>query len=213
MTVRWHDERWREAASGSDVNESERVRSVAAFIWSVADLLRGEYRASEYGKAILPFVILRRLDGISASGMTTLNPEVDLAALAAGPGDLAWRLRSFVAGLPRPWREVLNSLGFDEEIDHLEQADLLHLVVSTFAELDLHPEKFTDAGIGHLYEDLVRRFAELSGDEGGEHFTSRDVVRLVTSLLLAADLDRWKDSELTPTILDPACGTGGFLLR
>jgi type I restriction enzyme M protein len=216
-----------------------RINNHAAFIWSVADLLRGDYKQSEYGKVILPLTVLRRLDCVLEPTKAAVlaraaklrgqvdNVEPVLCAVAGqrfyntsplclprlldDPAQVAGNLRAYIAGFSSGAREVLEKFDFDTQITRLARADLLYLVVSRFAEVDLHPEVVSNLEMGYLYEELVRRFSELSNETAGEHFTPREVIRLMVNLLFATDDDILTDAGVIKTLYDPACGTGGML--
>jgi type I restriction enzyme M protein len=221
------------------VSGGERIDNHAGFIWSVADLLRGDYKQSEYGKVILPLTVLRRLDCVldatksavlaraarlqgqienvepvlrSVAGQSFYNTSpLDFGKLLQDPGQLAGNLRAYIAGFSAGAREVLEKFDFDVQITRLERADLLYLVVSRFAEIDLHPERVSNVEMGYLYEELIRRFSELSNETAGEHFTPREVIRLMVNLLFAEDDELLRDAGAVRTLFDPACGTGGML--
>ena len=214
------------------------IRNHAAFIWSVADLLRGDYKQSEYGRVILPLTVLRRLDCVleptkarvleqaakygnrpgaeqilrKASGEQFYNTSrYDFPRLLAAPEDLADNLRHYIASFSTGARDVIDKFGFDTQITRLARANLLYLVVSKFAEIDLHPDTVSNLEMGYLYEELIRKFSELSNETAGEHFTPREVIRLMVNLLFIEDDDLLTKSGISKTILDPACGTGGML--
>ena len=213
-------------------------RNHAAFIWSVADLLRGDYKQSEYGKVILPLTVLRRLDCVlqptkekvltqaakygdrpgaeqilsKAAGEQFYNTsKYDFPRLLAAPDDLADNLRHYIASFSPAARDIVDKFGFDTQIIRLRKANLLYLVVSKFAEIDLHPDAVSNLEMGYLYEELIRRFSELSNETAGEHFTPREVIRLMVNLLFIEDDDLLTKPGISKTMLDPACGTGGML--
>jgi len=201
----------------------------------VADLLRGDYKQSEYGRVILPLTVLRRLDCVleptkdqvleraakygdrpelleAAAGQQFYNTSrYDFAKLIAAPDDLADNLRHYIASFSPGARDVIEKFGFDTQIARLERSNLLYLVVSKFAEVDLHPDAVSNLEMGYLYEELIRRFSELSNETAGEHFTPREVIRLMVSLLFIEDEDLLTKPGISKTLLDPACGTGGML--
>ncbi len=216
-----------------------RINNHAGFIWGVADLLRGDYKQSEYGKVILPLTVLRRLDcvleptkpavlaraaklrgqvdnvepvlcAVAGEGFYNTSP-LDFPRLLADPSQVAGNLRAYIAGFSSGAREVLDKFDFDTQITRLARADLLYLVVSRFAEVDLHPGVVSNLEMGYLYEELIRRFSELSNETAGEHFTPREVIRLMVNLLFATDDDILTDAGVIKTLYDPACGTGGML--
>ena len=165
------------------------------FIWSIADLLRGDYKQSEYGRVILPLTLLRRLDAIPHTS------GVDFAALAARPTDLPRYLKS----LPAEVREIFDCFRFREEIARLHKAGLLEPVLRRFGEIDLAPACVSNHEMGYIFEELIRKFSEQSHETAGEHFTPREVVQLMVRLALQDDSGDGK------TLYDPACGTGGML--
>ena len=220
-------------------NGRKRPLDYAGFIWSVADLLRGDYKQSEYGRVVLPLTVLRRLDCVLAptkarvleraealeGRLTDKGPvlnritgvqfhnasPLDLAKVLDDPPNAAEGLRRYVAGFPEDVRDVFGKFGLDAQITRLEQSNLLYLVLGRFADIDLGPEVVSNTEMGHVYEELVRRFSELSNETAGEHFTPREVVELMVNLLFVEDDDLLAKSGTVKTILDPACGTGGML--
>ncbi len=221
-----------------DATESV-IKNHAAFIWSVADLLRGDYKQSEYGKVILPLVVLRRLDCVleptkahvldtfgriegkvdnvdpilcGASGEQFFNTSrLDLRRLLDDPSNIADNLRAYIAGFSDGARDVIEKFDFDVQIAKLDRANLLYKVIGKFVDVDLHPDRVSNLEMGYLYEELVRKFSELSNETAGEHFTPREVIRLMVNLLFAEDDDLLRKPGVVRTMFDPACGTGGML--
>jgi type I restriction enzyme M protein len=215
-------------------------QALSSFIWSVADLLRGDYKQSEYGKVILPFTILRRLDCVLEStkpkvltelasiSKTGLNPDpflrritgqsvyntspLDLVKLLGDQDNIRKNLYDYVAKFSPDAKDIFERFDFHTQIERLAKADLLYLVVEKFANIDLHPEVVDNAQMGLVFEELIRKFAEISNETAGEHFTPREVIRLMVNLLFIED-----DEVLQPgnavvrTIYDPTAGTGGML--
>ena len=218
---------------------TETVKNHAAFIWSVADLLRGDYKQSEYGKVILPLTVIRRLDCVLAptkekvlqrhhqlsDKIDNLEPvlqaeakqqfynvsPLDFRRLLDDPNHLADNLRSYILGFSSAARDVIDKFDFDGQITRLDRANLLFLVLSRFADIDLHPDAVSNLEMGYLYEELIRRFSELSNETAGEHFTPREVIRLMVNLLFIEDEKALRDAGAIRTLYDPACGTGGML--
>ncbi len=213
-----------------------------SFIWSVADLLRGSYKASDYGKVVLPFVVLRRLDCLLeptkpavlaqlAKLPASADPEMrekllNRAAghrfhnassytfdlLKADPAGIEANLRVYVAGFSDSIRDIfIKRFEVLTQVGRLDAANLLYLIVSKFAEIDLHPDKVSNLAMGYVFEELIRRFAEQSNETAGEHFTPREVIRLMVNLLLCEDSAALTEPGAIRTIYDPACGTGGML--
>ena len=222
------------------ISGGERINNHAGFIWSVADLLRGDYKPFEYGKVILPLTVLRRMDCVldptkqavlaraerlRVQGVGNWEPvlcsvarqpfynisPLDFHRLLQDAAHLAGNLRGYIAGFSPEAREVLEKFDFDVQITRLERSDLLYLVVARFADIDLHPDKVSNIEMGYLYEELIRRFSELSNETAGEHFTPREVIRLMVNLLFAEDDELLRDEGAVRTLFDPACGTGGML--
>jgi type I restriction enzyme M protein len=210
---------------------------MASDIWSVADLLRGDYKRHEYGQVILPFTLLRRLDAVMAPTRDAVRardealPDIqnkghllrvaaklefyntskqDFTSVAADAGGVAKNLRDYVNGFSPNVREILGQFKLDEEITRLAGAKLLYKVVGRFAEMrDL--DKLSNHDMGYVFEHLIRKFAEDSNETAGEHFTPREVIKLMVNLLIAPDADTVAGEGQVINILDPACGTGGML--
>ncbi|MFF8692993.1 N-6 DNA methylase [Streptomyces sp. NPDC015144] len=214
-------------------------QEIAGFIWSVADLLRGDYRQTEYGKVILPFTLLRRLGCAALESKDEIEAEVvkfksrgiqnyehrlekiapyynissdSYEDVVAKDAELSKRLRAYISGFSSKTASVLENYEFDQQIDRLERAGLLAPVARKFASIDLKPQKVDNHQMGYIFEDLIRRFSEISNDTAGEHFTPREVVRLMVDLLLVPDEAELSASDaVVKRIYDPACGTGGIL--
>ena len=209
-------------------------------IWSVADLLRGDYRQSDYGKVILPMTVLRRLDCVLAPNKQkvldylpkveklsdsakdlTLNKiagtnfhnrsQFDFAKLLADPNHIAANLRNHINGYSASAREIIEYFNFDDQIERMDdpKADILFQVVKKFTEIDL--ADMDTMHMGYVFEDLIRRFAEQSNETAGEHFTPREVIKLMVNVLLNADHQLLTQAGIVKTLYDPACGTGGML--
>jgi type I restriction enzyme M protein len=210
------------------------------FIWSIAELLRGDYKEGEYGKVILPFTVLRRLDCVLASTKSAvlkraaklegtklegneavLNKVSGLPFHNASPLDferlkgdsvnLRGTLRAYIRGFSSRAREVLDRFGIEEQIVRLDEKNLLFQVYLRFAAIDLHPDQVSNLEMGHIFEELIRRFSEQSNETAGEHFTPREVIRLMVHLLFVHDRDFLTTPGRIRTLFDPACGTGGML--
>ena len=213
--------------------------NLSAFIWSVADLLRGDYKQSEYGKVILTFTVLRRLDcvleGTKAAVLVEkklrekagLNVEpfllkksgafffntspMDLKQLMGDAGNVAKNLRDYVDAFSPAVRDIFEHFEFHTQIDRLAKASLLYLVTEKFANIDLHPETVSNAQMGTVFEELIRKFAELSNETAGEHFTPREVIRLMVNLIFLEDDDALAKPGVVRSLYDPTAGTGGML--
>jgi type I restriction enzyme M protein len=227
-------------ASMSTPAQSETIRNHASFIWSVADLLRGDYKQSEYGKVVLPLTVIRRLDCVLeptkhaviekhkglAGKIENVEPVLQAVAgqqffntspltftkLLDDPNTIADSLQLYIGGFSEAAKDVIDKFDFGIQIDRLRRANVLYQVIGKFAEIDLHPEAVSNIEMGYLYEELIRKFSELSNETAGEHFTPREVIRLMVNLLFIDDADDVLTKPgIVKTLCDPACGTGGML--
>ncbi|WP_405135122.1 N-6 DNA methylase [Nocardia sp. NBC_01388] len=218
---------------------SNTNQELADFIWSVADLLRGDYKRSEYAKVILPLTVLRRLDCVleekgtrqavrdRAASYTGDDPHALLRAVADLPfynvskqdfktigGDdknVYMNLKDFIRGFSPEATEIIDRYDFHVQIERLNDASLLYEVVQRFSEIDLSPQRVSNHDMGYVFEELIRKFADASNETAGEHFTPREVVKLMVELLLGPDDEVFVRPGQVIDILDPACGTGGML--
>ena len=216
-------------------NFSEKVN----FIWSIADLIRDSFKRAKYQDVILPFTVLRRIDSVLAptrqdvlETLAELRDEVDdlhdllcqksgfafyntsrydFDLLLADAPQLADNLRNYIAGFSDNMREVIERFDFDNTIKKLDEANLLYLVMERFKNIDLHPRSVSNAEMGLIFEELIRKFNEASNENPGEHFTPREVIRLMVELLMAQDAAELKRAGKAVHIYDPCCGTGGML--
>ncbi|QDZ91181.1 type I restriction-modification system subunit M [Shewanella decolorationis] len=214
------------------------ISSLASFIWSVADLLRGDFKQSQYGRIILPFTVLRRLecvleatkDNVLAQAEATKalpeNAREKLLLNAAGQNfynasplnlnrlgenNTGDNLDAYVRAFSKDAREIFEHFNFVNTIYGLDDANILYQVVQKFREVDLSPEAVDNYHMGLVFEELIRRFAESSNETAGEHFTPRDIVRLTTSLVFSGDDAALTKPGVVRSIYDPTAGTGGFL--
>jgi type I restriction enzyme M protein len=214
-------------------------QNLSAFIWGVADLLRGDYKQSDYGKVILPFTVLRRLDCVlepskaavlaekqlregqgldpepfllRAAGLNFCNVSpLSLKALMGDQENIAENLRAYVQGFTPEVRDIFEKFEFHLQLDRLEKSGLLYLVAERFAQIDLHPTTVSNAEMGLVFEELIRKFAELSNETAGEHFTPREVIRLMVNLIFIEDGEALTKPGVVRTLYDPTGGTGGML--
>jgi type I restriction enzyme M protein len=214
-------------------------QNLSAFIWSVADLLRGDYKQSDYGKVILPFTVLRRLDCVLEPTKTAvleektlregqgLDPEpfllrkaghnfcntspLDMKRLMGDGDNIAENLRSYIQAFSPAVRDIFDSFEFHLQVDRLDKANLLYLVTEKFGQIDLHPETVSNAEMGLVFEELIRKFAELSNETAGEHFTPREVIRLMVNLIFIEDDEALTQPGIVRSLYDPTAGTGGML--
>ena len=213
--------------------------NLSAFLWSVADLLRGDYKPHEYGRVILPFTVLRRLDCVleatkpavlaelarrtaqgvppepfllRAAGLGFVNTSpLDMRRLMGDQDHIRENLFAYVQGFSPAVRDIFDSFDFAAQIERLSRAGLLYLVTERFAGVDLHPDVVPNARMGDVFEELIRKFAELSNETAGEHFTPREVIRLMVDLLFIEDDEALRTKGVVRTLYDPTAGTGGML--
>ena len=217
-------------------NHSEKI----GFIWSVADLLRGPYHPNQYKDVMLPLTVLRRLDCVLAdtknqvlktiekheggkvknidpilfrvTGMPFYNrSQFTLEKLKGDSPHIAANLINYIKGFSSRALDILDHFGFEEQIARLEKADRLYLVISKFCDIDLHPALVSNLDMGYIFEELIRRFNEVSNETAGDHFTPREVIRLMVDLLFMPDSDILTTKGIVRKLYDPACGTGGML--
>lgn len=212
-------------------------QNLADFIWNVADVLRGDFRQSEFGRIILPFTVLRRLEcvleptrdkvrsqflAMQASGVdmdlilpatagATFYNVSQFALDSVGSTSTRANLEDYIAKFSANARQVFEHFAFDGWLSKLENANLLYLVTQKFASIDLHPSVISNHEMGLVFEHLIRKFAESANDTAGEFFTPRDVVRLATTLIFAPDHQALNGDGVVRTVYDCAAGTGGFL--
>ena len=212
---------------------------LANFIWSICNLLRGPYKRNEYRKVILPLTVLRRFDCVlaetkeaalaadaaytgdsanvrrqlleGATGRPFYNTSrLDFARLLDDPNNIAQNLSRYIRDFSENVGEVMQRFGFEEHIARMDERNLLYQVIQQFARVDLSPERVDNVAMGYVFEELIRVGAEQANEEAGEHFTPREVIRLMVSLLLSPEPDLGASYKVK-TIYDPACGTGGML--
>ena len=213
----------------------------ANLIWQIADLLRGPYRPPQYERVMLPMTVLRRFDCVLAPSKPRVLAEherrggklegaaldarlnlasgqrfhnhspLDFEKLKGDPDNVARHLVSYIQGFSANVRSIFEYFEFENEIEKMQEADILYLVVSKFGEVDLHPDRVPNEQMGLIFENLIRRFNELANETAGDHFTPRDVIRLMVSILFIHDDDLLSTPGTVRKILDPACGTGGML--
>ena len=218
----------------------KNVKESANFIWSIADLLRGDYKQSDYGKVILPLTVLRRLDCVldatkeevlkkheqlKNTGIEDLDALLNRASgykfhnrsnftfdkLVADPNNIALNLRNYINGFSEDAREIIEQFEFENQINKMDDANLLFMVIKRFQEIDLHPDRISSMEMGYMFEELIRKFAEISNETAGEHFTPREVIKLMVNILFLNDRDILTKKGITKTIYDCCAGTGGML--
>lgn len=217
----------------------ENFGEITNFIWSVADLLRDIYKRGKYADVILPFTVLRRLDCVlaptkenvlkvyneyrskledlsallkNAAGQNFYNTsKFDFAKLLSDPVNIKQNMYDYLNGFSDNMRDVIDRFKLRQEIQYLYEKNLLYKVVSKFNEIDLHPDKVSNHAMGTIFEELLRKFNEANNENPGEHFTPRDVIKLMVRLVTDPDNERIKEEGIIVTVCDPACGTGGIL--
>jgi type I restriction enzyme M protein len=210
-----------------------------SFIWGVADKLRGTYRRADYGKVVLPFAVLRRLDCVleankqqvlavaaaspadsvatdfklrKAAGYAFYNTSpYDLKRALGDPANLKQNLQAYIDGFSSNVRDVFDKYDMASHLAKLDEADLLLIVAKEFLSIDLHPEAVDNTEMGHVFEELIGKAMEASNEEAGEYFTPRDVVRLIVTLLFSRDDDVLSKAGIVRSVYDPTAGTGGML--
>jgi len=204
-------------------------QNLSSFIWSVADLLRGDYKQSEYGKVILPFTVLRRLDCVleptkvavlselERRTKAKVNPEpfllktsgqffyntspLDLKKLMGDQDHIGENMCAYMQAFSPAVCDIFESFEFYTQIDKLAKSGLLYLATEKFVNIDLHPSAVSNAHMGAVFEELIRKFAELSNETAGEHFIPREVIRLIVNLLFIGTLAR----AFLASAMDHAC--------
>lgn len=210
------------------------VSTEVNFIWSIANKLRGTYQSDKYKDVIIPMVIIRRFECALAptkakvleqfkanpkypakamykiSGYKFYNTsDYDLAELVNDSDHLAANFKSYIQGFSANIQDIIKSLDFDKQIDKMDKNNRLLSVVKAFSELDLDPVTIDNVRMGYIFEELIRKFSENA--EAGDHYTGRDIIKLMVNILLAEGCDDIFDDGKVITILDQACGTGGML--
>jgi len=210
------------------------------FIFSIADVLRGPYKPNQYGKVILPLTVLRRMDCVleptkkkvldgyakhkdksdtaresilnRLAGLQFHNTsKLDFVSLTSDADHIAKNLAHYIKSFSSRARDIFEKFGFGEHIEKLDDANRLFLVISKFAAVDLHPNEVTNQEMGYIFEELIRKYNEDANETAGDHFTPREVIRLMVNMLFSADNAVLTKKGIAPSIYDPTCGTGGML--
>ena len=211
----------------------------ANFIWNIANLLRGDYKQADYGKVILPISVLRRLDCVlqdtkekvleeyaklKSKDIQNIDPilnryagqkfhnrsKFDFKKLVNDSDNIADNLRDYINNFSANVREIFEMFEFDKQIERLDKANLLYLVIKDFSTIDLSFSQINADEMGLIYEELIRKFAEQSNETAGEHFTPREVITLMVNVLFNPDREVFQPGVIR-SLYDPACGTGGML--
>ena len=216
------------------MNETINVSKEVNMVWSIANKLRGPYKSDKYKDVIIPMVIIRRFECALAktkqqvldeynndkttpakilcqkSGYSFYNTSrFDLKELLNDSAHIADNFKSYIKGFSPNVKEIIDNLSFEKEIDKMDKNNRLLGVVKEFSALDLNPDTIDNHKMGYIFEDIIRRFSENA--EAGDHFTPREVIKLMVDILLSEGCDDLMAAGKTVTILDAACGTGGML--
>ena len=216
------------------------TQNLSSLIWNTADdILRGMFKPSEYGRIILPFVVLRRLDCVLEpqkdkafeihkkykSKLDDVNKVIqsqlklpffnvskfDLLRIKSDPNNVYKNFKNYIQGYSKNVLDIIENFQIDPLIKKLNKKKKLYLLIDKFTEFDLHPNKVDNHLMGSMYEELLRKFSEMSNEESGDHFTPRDIVKLLVSLVFGGDQENLKGEGKIRSVYDPCCGTGGML--
>ena len=217
-----------------------KTTNLSSLIWSSADdVLRGLFKPSEYGRVILPFVVMRRLDCVlepkkdkvykiynkfkdqlsdpspvilKKAGLSFFNTSrFDLSRIKSDPTNVLMNFNNYVQGYSKNVRVIIENFSINPLVEKLHKNNRLYLLIDKFTEFDLHPDKIDNHQMGSVYEELLRKFSEMSNEESGDHFTPRDVVKLLVSFVFGGDKEDLQGEGLIRSVFDPCCGTGGML--
>src|SRR3989344_5993984 len=207
-------------------------------IWSLAELLRGGWKQYEYQDVILPFTVLRRLDCVlektkpkvleqynKLQGKVDPDPilrkatkfafyntsEYDFQKLLADPAHINKNLRHYLKGFSPNIQDIFEKFDFEKHLSRLQGGNLLYEIIKRFSQIDLHPDVIPNHDMGYVFEELLRRFAELSNETAGEHYTPREVIQMMVEILFSTEKKTLQRQHLVKTVYDPCCGTGGML--
>jgi len=215
-------------------------QNLSSLIWNTADdILRGLFKPSEYGRIILPFVVLRRLDCVldpqkdkafelhekyknklkdfnqviqSQLNLPFFNAsKFDLLRIKSDPNNVYKNFNNYIQGYSKNVLDIIENFQIDPLVTKLNKNKKLYLLIDKFTEFDLHPDKVDNHMMGSMYEELLRKFSEMSNEESGDHFTPRDIVKLLVSLVFDGDKENLKGEGKIRSVYDPCCGTGGML--
>jgi type I restriction enzyme M protein len=218
------------------VNHSE----ISSFIWNVCDdVLRGLFKPHEYGDIILPFTVLRRLDCVLEPHKDTVidlyneyksqvddptpiilgkvnttffnHSQYDLNRLKQDPSNVMMNFNNYLSGYSENVVEIIENFQLEKPIEKLNKNNRLFQFIEKFSEIDLHPDVVSNHQMGQIFEELLRKFSEMSNETSGEHYTPRDVVKLLVSMVFSQDSDDLQGEDKVRSIFDPCCGTGGML--
>jgi type I restriction enzyme M protein len=213
---------------------------ISSFIWNVCDdVLRGLFKPHEYGDVIIPFVVLRRLDCVlegKKDNIIQIHQEYkdkfddtskiinsklnlkfsnysryDLNRLKDEPNKLSENFYDYLSSFSTNVQDIIQNFGVQKHIDKLDSNDKLYILVEKFSTINLHPSVVDNHVMGNIFEELLRKFSEMSNETSGEHYTPRDIVRLLVSLVFSPDKEKLSQPNKILSVYDPCCGTGGML--
>ena len=219
---------------------SNNYNQISSFIWNVCDdVLRGLFKQHEYGDVILPFTVLRRLDCVlephkdevfniyekyrsKVDDPTPIiknrintpffnHSKYDLNRLKSDPQNIYMNFQNYLGGFSDNVVEIIENFQLEKPVEKLNKNNRLFILIDKLTEIDLHPDKISNRDMGLIFEELLRKFSEMSNETSGEHYTPRDVVRLLVSLVFSEDKDDLQGEGKVRSIFDPCCGTGGML--
>ena len=215
-------------------------QELSSFIWNVCDdVLRGLFKQHEYGDVILPFVVLRRLDCVLEPNKDEIynlyenykskvddpspiikntvkkefynHSKYDLVRLKSDPKNIYMNFQNYINGYSKNVYEIIENFQFEKPVEKLNKSNKLYLLIDKFTEIDLHPSVVDNHTMGQIFEELLRKFSEMSNETSGEHYTPRDVVKLLVSLVFSENKEDLQGEGKIRSIFDPCCGTGGML--
>lgn len=222
------------------MNLSTSINEKAALIWAIADKLTGVYKPHEYGEVILPLTVIRRFDCIltdtkeavlekydevknlpmrdvllrKASGYEFYNTsKYTFEKLLDDPDNIEENFHDYLNGFSENVRDIIEKFKFDGHIDTMANKGILYIVIKEFTSTraNLHPDVVSNLEMGYIFEEIIRRFSESHNEDAGQHYTPREVIRLMVNILFYDDNRTLSGRNIARTIYDPACGTGGML--
>ena len=222
------------------MNLSTSINEKAALIWAIADKLTGVYKPHEYGEVILPLTVIRRFDCILADTKEAVLEKYDevktlpmrdvllrkvsgyefyntskytFEKLLDDPDNIEENFHDYLNGFSENVRDIIEKFKFDGHIDTMANKGILYIVIKEFTSTraNLHPDIISNLEMGYIFEEIIRRFSESHNEDAGQHYTPREVIRLMVNILFYDDSSTLSGKNIARTIYDPACGTGGML--
>ena len=222
------------------MNLSTSINEKAALIWAIADKLTGVYKPHEYGEVILPLTVIRRFDCILANTKEAVLEKYDevktlpmrdvllrkvsgyefyntskytFEKLLDDPDNIEENFHDYLNGFSENVRDIIEKFKFDGHIDAMSNKGILYIVIKEFTSTraNLHPDFVSNLEMGYIFEEIIRRFSESHNEDAGQHYTPREVIRLMVNILFYDDSSTLSGKNIARTIYDPACGTGGML--